>query len=219
MRLKSVLLLAFYFVGIHCFHHKNNNENKELAEKAKQILSGIGHVGDKNINTLLEYVKNLENFALMVELPSKVQDAASELYQPYKEEYKDIKPIKNEELNNQTFLNEILGNLLESFKDGNDVDGKTMSNAISIWKYFISTFEIPSTAECTCDLKTNGKATRSHSFPKMTPIRRKRENGCPTAKRHRCVIASAVGLVVAVVLFVILVAKGVIHIHIPLVNN
>jgi len=96
----------------------------------------------------------------MVELPSKVQDAASELYQPYKEEYKDIKPIKNEELNNQTFLNEILGNLLESFKDGNDVDGKTMSNAISIWKYFISTFEIPSTAECTCDLKTNGKATR-----------------------------------------------------------
>jgi len=52
-----------------------------------------------------------------------------------------------------------------------------------------------------------------------TPIRRKRTNGCPTAKRHRCVIASALGLVVAVVLFVILVAKGVIHIHIPLVNN
>jgi len=59
-------------------------------------------------------------------------------------------------LNNQTFLNEILGNLLESFKDGNDVDGKTMSNAISIWKYFGT----PSTTECTCDLKTSGKATR-----------------------------------------------------------
>jgi len=44
MRLKAVLLLTFYFIGIHCFHHKNNNENIELAEKAKQILSEIGHV-------------------------------------------------------------------------------------------------------------------------------------------------------------------------------
>uniref|UniRef100_A0A914LD45 Uncharacterized protein n=1 Tax=Meloidogyne incognita TaxID=6306 RepID=A0A914LD45_MELIC len=150
----------------------------------------------------------------MVELPSKVQDAASKLYQPYKEKFKDIKPIKNEELNNQTFLNQILGHLLKGVEEGS-VNNETMSNAISIWKYFGT----PSTTECTCDLKTSGKAT-PHSFPKMsTPIRRKRTNGCPTAKRHRCVIASALGLVVAVVLFVILVAKGVIHIHIPLVNN
>ncbi|CAK5088697.1 unnamed protein product [Meloidogyne enterolobii] len=215
MRLKAVLLLAFYFVGIHCARHKKNNENKddkiiaaEQVEKAKQIFSEIDHVENENIKTLLKYVKNfsLENLGLMVEQLSKVKDAATELYQPYEEEFEGIHPIKNEESINQNFLNRILGNLLEGVENGSQVDEGTMSDAISILKYFIYYFEIPSTR----DSKTNEK-TGTHSF-KSTPLRRKRENGCPTAKRHRCIIGSALGIVVAVVILVILWTKNVIHI-------
>uniref|UniRef100_A0A915LYZ3 Uncharacterized protein n=1 Tax=Meloidogyne javanica TaxID=6303 RepID=A0A915LYZ3_MELJA len=156
----------------------------------------------------------------MVGQLSKVKDAALKLYQPYKEDFEGIKPIENEESINQTFLNQILEKFLESFKNDSKVDDKTMSNAISIWKYFISTFEIPSTTECTCVSKISGKTTRSHSFPKIpTPVRRKRANGCPTQKRHICIIGSALGLILAVIILFILWAKGLIPPHISLFNN
>ncbi|CAK5092069.1 unnamed protein product [Meloidogyne enterolobii] len=113
---------------------------------------------------MLDIVKRLidGNVENMSEQLSVVQNAAAALYEtfmPNKLNY-EATTINEEKLNNQTFLNQILYNLLKGVEEGSEVDNETMATAIAIWEYFIFKFEIPSNTECNSDMNTSGKKKR-----------------------------------------------------------
>ncbi|CAK5088669.1 unnamed protein product [Meloidogyne enterolobii] len=131
---------------------------------------------------MLDIVKRLidGNVENMSEQLSVVQNAAAALYEtfmPNKLNY-EATTINEEKLNNQTFLNQILYNLLKGVEEGSEVDNETMATAIAIWEYFIFKFEIPSNTECNSDMNTSGKKKHAYSFNKKQSQNRHKRAPC-----------------------------------------